>query len=275
MANPIECILTLNDGVKMYLKKEIPKDKKAVVIIVHGLCEHSGRYDYLNRRLYDKGFGVYRFDNRGHGKSGGERGDIEDFQKFIDDTDEIVDLVKSENPNTPVFMFGHSMGGFITAAYGVKYKNRLKGQIFSGAAVTLLPIFEQLKENRAYIANPYVKSKNELSSLICRDETVVNEYDNDPLVLKETNIRLLGQVFVEGISWLEDNIKEYNYPCLILHGEEDKIVLSKSSKWLFKSVNSKDKYLKIYENSYHEILNEKEEKEEVIDDIINWMEERI
>jgi len=104
---------------------------------------------------------------------------------------------------------------------------------------------------------------------------VVKAYEEDPLVLKETNLKLLGEVFVKGPQWLSENVGGYEYPCLILHGGNDKIVPCASSQWLYEKVMSKDKAIKIYKDCYHEILNEKEEKNKVIEDIIAWIEERL
>ena len=261
------------DSTELYFKKDIPEEPKAMVVIVHGLCEHLGRYDYLTERFKAFGYGVYRYDNRGHGKSGGEKGYIDDFMNFIDDANEVVDLVKEEYPDVPVFMLGHSMGGFIAAAYGAKYTDKLRGQILSGAATILLPIFKDLKKVD-FDAHPRVKVPNALSSIICRDEDVVKAYDEDPLVLKETNQKLLGETFVRGPAWLEGNIKNYTYPCLILHGEDDRIVTSTASDWMFKEISSKDKELKLYNGFFHEILNEKD-KETVIGDIKEWIDKRI
>jgi len=261
------------DSIELYFKKDIPENPKAIVIIVHGLCEHQGRYDYVVKRFNEFGYGVYRFDNRGHGKSGGEPGYIDDFIYFIDDADLIVELARKEYPNLPIFMLGHSMGGFIAAGYGSKYPDKLRGQIFSGPATIVLPVFDNLKDVD-FDSEPRVKVPNALSKLICRDKEVVKEYDNDPLVLKETNQKLLGEVFIKGPAWLNENIKNYTYSCLILHGDDDRIVIPKAGQWLYDNVNSKDKELKFYEGLFHEILNEKE-KEEVIEDIKNWIDERI
>ncbi len=261
------------DSTKLYFKKDIPAAPKAIIVIVHGLCEHLGRYDYLTKRFNEFDYGVYRFDNRGHGKSGGEKGYIDDFMFFIDDANILVDEAKKDYPDLPLFMLGHSMGGFIAAGYGVKYPDKLTGQILSGAATTLLPIFEALK-NVDFDGNPRVKVPNDLSSVISRDEEVVKAYDHDPLVLKETNQKLLGETFVRGPAWLEANIKSYTYPCLILHGDDDRIVTPKSSKWMYEEISSKDKELKFYPGFFHEILNEKQ-KETVISDIRLWIEQRI
>lgn len=261
------------DATELYFRKDIPKEPKAIVILVHGLCEHLGRYDYVVKRFNEFGYGVYRFDNRGHGQSGGEKGYIDDFQYFFDDAHVVVEQAKKDFPNLPIFMLGHSMGGFIAAGYGVKYPDSLNGQILSGAATTILPIFEDLKKVD-FDLNPRVKVPNALSSVICRDEAVVKDYDNDPLVLKETNQKLLGETFVRGPIWLEEHIKEYRYPCLILHGDDDRIVTKEASEWFYENISSKDKELKLYDEFFHEILNEKD-KEIVIEDIKKWMDQRI
>ncbi|WP_315121796.1 lysophospholipase [uncultured Clostridium sp.] len=275
MNNHIESKIKSFDDTEIFYTKDRVENPRAIVLIVNGLCEHLGRYDYLTNKLNSFQYSVYRFDNRGHGRSGGERGYLEKFSDFLEDTNAIVDLAKEENKKCPIFMLGHSMGGLITAAYGMKYKNKLKGQMLSGAALLELPIFEDLKKDDHFEKHPREKSPNGLSHLICRDEEVVKAYDEDPLVLKETNIKLLGEAFINGAAWVKENVKSYTYPCLIMHGEEDKIVPLDCSRWFFNYSSSKDKSLKIYEECYHEILNEKEEKEEVIGDIQEWIEERI
>jgi len=261
------------DGMELFHIKNLPEDPKAIIVLVHGLAEHCGRYDYVVRKLNDFGYGVYRFDNRGHGRSGGKRGYLDDFHTFIDDTDLFVDRAKEENPERPLFMVGHSMGGFITAGYGSKYQGKLKGQIFSGPVIIELPTFDPLKEMDVE-KEPETPIPNSLSQLICRDKGVVADYENDPLVLKETTLKLLTTVFIDGVSWLGEHLKNYSCPCLILHGGDDQIVDKASSEYLYENIPPKDKTLKIYEDFYHEILNESE-KDDVLSDIHKWIEERL
>lgn len=261
------------DGTKLYWVKNLLDNPKAVIVIVHGLAEHLGRYDYVVSKLNSFGYSVYRFDNRGHGKSGGEKGYLDDYNQFLDDADLVVNMAKKENPDKPLFMLGHSMGGYIAAGYGVKYPDKLAGQIFSGAAVIDLPIFDELRQTD-FDSAPRTMVPNDLADLICRDQKVVDDYKNDPLVLKETTQKLLGVVFVRGVKWFMDNVKSYRYPCLILHGGNDQIVTPEASKFLYDNISSPDKQLKIYDDLYHEILNEFE-KDDVLSDIRNWVEERL
>lgn len=263
------------DGVKLFCVKNPAEQPRAVVIIVHGVCEHGGRYDYFTEKLVEFGYTVYRFDNRGHGKSGGERGYIENFQHFFDDADEIVNLAVKENPGVPVFMFGHSMGGFITAGYGMRYPDKLKGQIFCGAAVVESPAMAELKRGNFFEVKPRFMFPNNLEHLTSRDAESVKAYSEDPLVLKQLTIKLMGEFNINGAAWIAENIDKYAYPCLINHGGDDQIVSKEASVWLFDNISSIDKQIRIYPECYHEILNEKNEKEEFISEIHNWIKARI
>lgn len=268
-----EMIPSSTKGISLFTKSNPVASPKAAVLTVHGLAEHQGRYDEVAAALNSAGYSVYRFDNQGHGRSEGERGFLEDFNQFIDDADILVEKVRSENSGLPVFMLGHSMGGFITAGYGVKYPGKLAGQVLSGAAVTVLPLFEPFKDVD-FEAAPREKVPNALSDLICRDRAVVDAYNTDPLVLKETCQKLLGEVFINGATWLTENISAYEYPCLILHGDDDQIVTPEASKYMLDTIASTDKTITLYKGFFHEILNDPG-KEGVIEDILQWMDNRI
>jgi len=266
-----------SDSLRIYYEKDIPENAKAIIIIVHGFAEHLGRYEYLKDKLNSFGYGVYRFDNRGHGRSGGERGYIEDYNQLITDADVIVDMAKNEYPEIPVFMLGHSMGGFIASVYGIRYKDKLSGQILSGAATMKPPQVAGAKSIIFKMLNkivPKIKIKNLLYDIICHNKEVVKDYIEDPLNLKEASLRFYVEFLVKGMEWLGDNMSEYNYPCLILHGSDDKIVSKQASLNFYDNIMSNDKKIKIYDDLYHEIMNE-DERDNVIEDIHLWIEEKI
>ncbi len=258
------------DGTDIFMTKDGVPNPQAVVVIVHGLAEHSGRYDYVTQKLNENQLSAYRFDLRGHGKSGGTRGDNDALEKFLKDTDLVVALAVQENPGKPIFMLGHSMGGLIAAAYGAVHGSKLKGQILSGAAVGFNPLFDQLRETYSE-AMGSERMPNALAALVCRDPAVVKAYEEDPLVLKAVTLRLLYTTFIQGIERLHKNIQNYQIPCLILHGGNDLIVPHSGSQWFYDHIKSQDKTLKIYPDCYHEILNEKEEKDLVMADMVNWI----
>jgi acylglycerol lipase len=266
-------ILKAFDGTDIYTIKDIVQNPLAVVVIVHGLAEHSGRYDYVTRKFNENQISVYRFDHRAHGRSGGIRGDNDDPEKFLKDTDLVVQWAIAENPGKPVFMLGHSMGGLIAASYGAIHGEVLRGQILSGAALDFLPLFGDLKETYTEAMGNEVMP-NSLAAAVCRDPEVVKAYEEDPLVLKGVTLRLLYTTFNQGIERLHQNISNYRIPCLILHGGNDLLVPHSASQWFYDHVSSQDKALKVYPDCYHEILNEKEEKDQVIADIVAWIKER-
>jgi acylglycerol lipase len=269
-----ESLMTADDGIELLLIRNLTDRPRAVMVIVHGICEHSGRYSYTTSRFNTWGYSVYRFDLRGHGRSGGERGYVEDYERFIDDTDMIVNAARQENPGLPIFLLGHSMGGFITVTYGVKHQDRLSGLIHSGAAVMVPPEVKALGEGFDYNALALTPIPNNLSNLISRDPNVIKVYNDDPLVLKEFTIKLMGEIFIKGMKWLSENMGSYRYPCLILHGGGDQIVIPEASRYLYDHIASTGKQIKIYDGLYHEILNEPE-KETVLADIHQWIEARI
>ena len=99
---------------------------------------------------------------------------------------------------------------------------------------------------------------------------VVEDYEKDPMVLTEATMNFYVEFLVKGTDWVEKNISKYKYPCLITHGEKDKIVPKEIAMFLYNSISSKDKEIKIYDGLYHEILNEKE-KDKILWDMVNWL----
>ena len=123
-----ETMISSFDGTKLYLNRETEAGNRAIAVIVHGLCEHQGRYDYMAKCLHESGIGTYRFDHRGHGRSEGEDTYYGDFNEMLDDVNVVVDMAIANHPDLPVFLIGHSMGGFAVSLYGVKYPDkRLRG----------------------------------------------------------------------------------------------------------------------------------------------------
>lgn len=255
------------DGTKLYLNKEVPSGCRAVAVIVHGLCEHQGRYDYLANRFHDAGVGTYRFDHRGHGRSEGERTYYSDFNELLDDTNVVVDMAIAENPDVPVFLLGHSMGGFTVSLYGAKYPDKkLRGIITSGALT---------KDNGRLILDvpkeldPHTQLPNELGSGVCSVAEVVDWYGKDPYNTK-TFTTGLCYALCDGISWFSDKAKTFAYPVLMLHGEKDGLVSVQDTYDFFASAASTDKQMKIYGGLFHEIFNEYC-RDEVIGDALGWL----
>ena len=261
------------DGIEFYTKRDLVEEPCANIIINHGFAEHLGRYDHVAKRLNESNISVYRYDLRGHGKTKGPKGDIDNFFDFIDDLDFLVERILYESPDVPLYMLGHSMGGLISCIYGIVHKKKLKGQIFSGAAILPAKQAEGIMKTGLKVLGkvaPNKKIKNVLKSDICTLDSVVEDYKEDPLNLDYVTTKFLYEFIINGTSYAKDNIKSYNYPCLILHGENDKIISKDASIFMYNNISSSEKEIKIYEGLYHEILNEAN-KDEILKDIINWI----
>lgn len=258
------------DGWQLFTSRDIPEAPKAVAVVVHGLCEHLGRYEYLTGKLNGAGIAVYRFDHRGHGKSDGERAFLENFNCLVDDTDFVLELAKKEHPGLPVYVIGHSMGGFTGACYGAKYPGKAAGIVLSGALThDEGGLLSQLPKG----LDPHTAFPNELGDGVCRDPAVCKAYEDDPLRCRTFSAGL-AYAMQSGIEWLKEKHTDFSDPVLMLHGECDKLVSYRDSCEFFSEVSSEDKQLKIYGKCYHEIFNEYG-KDEVIGDVLRWIANRL
>lgn len=267
----VEEFITSFDGTKLYFKSETTPEDKAVIVMVHGLAEHQGRYDYVAQKFHEAGIGTYRFDHRGHGQSEGECAYLTDFNELVDDTNVVVDRAIAENPDKPVFLLGHSMGGFTVTAFCAKYTDkRLTGVITSGALVCMEGNqFATLPKDM----DPHIQLPNELGDGVCSVQEVRDWYLEDPLNRKTFSVGLM-YACSNGVAWVEENASNIEYPIFITHGEKDGLVGVHNAPWLFDHVSSNDKQMKIYGNLFHEIMNEYC-RDEVIADYVRWMEGRI
>lgn len=258
------------DKTKLFVRLDEPLQAEATVLIVHGLCEHLGRYEYLTDRLLENGFRVFRFDHRGHGKSEGERTYYDEYTQIFEDVNAVVEAIHHETPSLPLYLIGHSMGGYAVALFGSHFPNKVHGFIFSGAltrdrAGTVID-FPKGQDPKHYI-------RNELGSGICSDPSVVEAYAQDPLVEKQISAGLFYSIS-HGISWLKENSRRFKDPALILHGANDGLVYCQDSLDFFQDINSEDKTLKVYSRLEHEIFNEFT-KDEVIWDVLFWLKKQL
>ena len=253
-----------------WLPDEIPI---AVLLVVHGLAEHSGRYANVVNYFVPRGYAVYSFDLRGHGKSEGKRGYVEHFSYYLDDLKAYYDIVRQENKNAKIFMVGHSIGSTIATAFAINHPRELDGLILSavvlkaGESVTGLTI---LMAKVLSFLLPKMGVSPIDASTISRDKAVVDAYVNDPLVYRGKISARLGTELLNEMKRLLSIISELSLPILIMNGTADRLSNPASSKMLFEGVSSKDKTLKLYQDFYHEIFNEPE-RQQVFQDMENWL----
>lgn len=247
--------------------KNIVENPKANVVIVHGIFEHFSRYNYLVNKLNEQGYNVYRYDARGHGRSEGEKGDLKEYNHFLLDLDNYIDLIKKES-SLKVVLLGHSMGGLVATSYAC-ISDKIDYLVLSGACNITPKAARALRFIPTFITSK-INYKNNLGKGVCGDEEVVNAYNNDPLVLKSGKMRLLKNAFIRGCDLVKNNIDKISVPTLVMHGKEDGIVESSTGEWTYNNLKVEDKELKMYDGLYHEIFNEVK-KDEVIEDLLSWL----
>ncbi len=249
----------------------------AVLLLVHGLAEHSGRYSNLVNYFVPRGYAICTFDLRGHGKSDGIKGYVERFSYYVDDIKTFHDRVCQEHKSTKVYMVGHSMGGALALAYALKYRGELDGLIFSAPVLKAGASISRLAKMIAKVLS-LVLPKMGVSiidaSTISQDKAVVDAYINDPLVYRGKISARLGAEILRVTEKLPSRLPQITLPILIMHGGEDRLSDPESSKMLFKLVGSKDQTLKIYEKFYHEIFNEPE-RQQVFTDMETWLKRHV
>jgi acylglycerol lipase len=265
---------TGRDNLTLYEQAWLPDGPaKAVFIVVHGLAEHSGRYLNPVNYFVPKGYAIYTFDLRGHGKSAGIPGYVDHFSDYLDDLKIFSDKVRTENKNAKIFLIGHSMGGAIAVAYAVEYQDEFTGLITSGAVLkagsSVNAVSKILAKVLSVLALKMGVSKLDAST-VSRDKAVVDAYVKDPLDYTGKISARLGAELLKEIDLLPSKIPQITLPILIMHGAADRLSDPASSKMLFEGVSSKDKTLKLYEGFYHEIFNDPE-REKVFKDMEAWL----
>lgn len=261
------------DGLELYGVINLAENPKAITIIVHGGMEHLNRYDELTSFLLTHQFTTMRYDQRGHGRSPGKsnlRAHIEDFNEFPDDVKAVVDYAKERFKDLPIFLIGHSIGGFSVISFGTKYPGEVAGIVTSGALTRLTnDLTAALPDGMP----PETYLENAIGGAISTDQRVIDDYNNDPLVGKQFTAGLF-QNLAKGVDYLKVHAIQFIDPVLILHGNEDSIVFEQDSRDLFGEIGSSDKKLIIYPKLYHEIFNEPV-KQDIYEDVTKWIEERL
>ncbi len=248
-------------------------EARAVLVIVHGLKDHSARYAEFADRLAQHGYAVHAFDLRGHGSSEGRRVFINSFDEYTADLDTEVKRARQEGK--PLFVLGHSMGGAIATDWVLTRKPALAGLLLSGAA---------LKVDISWFTSGTTRFLGTVFPLLAifsldldkfsRDPSVVAQCKVDPLVDPGNGPARTARELLGAISFIGDHMEEVEVPLLAMHGGADVITPPEGSRELVKRARSADKTLKIYDGLYHDLLHEPE-KEQVMNDISGWLDAHV
>jgi acylglycerol lipase len=261
---------------RIFYQRWLPEgEPKAVLLVVHGLAEHSGRYMNLVHHFLPLNYALYAIDHLGHGRSEGERLYVERFTDYTDTIVAFGEMIPKQQKDKPVFLIGHSLGGLIGALYLLDHQEELAGAVLSGPAVkipdtvpavTILmgKILSVLAPKSRLIAPPE-------STAVSRDPEIIRAYENDPLVYRGKMTPRLGAEILEGMRRIGAEAFRIMLPLLILQGSADRLVDPSGAQMLYDRVASPDKRIIVYQGLYHEVFNEPEH-EQVLKDVETWLE---
>jgi acylglycerol lipase len=258
----------------IYYQSWLPDgEPKAVLVLVHGLAEHCGRYMNVVNHFVPQGYAVYGLDHIGHGKSGGDRVYVERFSDYVDVLKTFVDMVKVWQPGIPCFMVGHSMGGLITASYLLEHEADLDGAVLSGPAIKAsddIPSMAILVGRVLSSIAPKFGVLEVDPESVSSDPTVVEALINDQRAHSGKITARLSAEMLKAMQSVVAGAGGITLPILILQGTADKLVAPEGAQLLYDAVRSQDKTLAIYEGFYHEVFNEPDHNQ-VLTDMQGWL----
>ncbi|WP_288221107.1 alpha/beta fold hydrolase [uncultured Clostridium sp.] len=277
---------------------------KAIIQLAHGMSEWAGRYDYFANKLVEEGYLVYGNDHCGHGKSSenidklGYLNGNDKFYTMVEDIKHLNDIIKNENKDIPIILFGHSMGSFLSQRYLEEYGDTIDGLILSGSngkpkfftkiglLVCKLEILLKGTGNRSKLMdklsfggfNSSVKNPQTDFDWLCSEKAEVDKYIKDefcgfiyPTEFYQDLINGLWDIHKEENL---NKIKKIDIPIYILAGDRDPVgYFGKGILNLYntyKKLGVKDLNYKLYKEGRHEMLNEIN-KDVVIKEIVYWI----
>lgn len=251
-------------------------EARARLLVVHGLGEHIGRYERFAQRLKEIGkIEVFGFDLPGHGKNRGLRGKIGRFDLIFDTMDHLI----NEYGSKPLFLFGHSLGGLIALRYVQKRRNgKIMGLILSSPALgmkegTVSPFLF----NIAKILNllfPSFRFDNRIDvSKLSRNEKVVKEYLNDPLVHRKITVDSFFEI-LRNMERIWEELDSLRLPLLVMYGTKDEIISTGEIEKFYDSIQT-DKEMVKFEDGYHELFEDPQHGKNFHEKIVEWILKRM
>jgi alpha-beta hydrolase superfamily lysophospholipase len=239
------------------------------VLIVHGLGEHSGRYEHVGDQLAAAGLEAYAYDHRGMGASGGRRGDVERWAQYHDDLGERLAVVRAAATGRPVVLYGHSVGGLITAGYLMSDRPKPDLAVLSSPALdSALPGWKKALAPVLAKVAPTTSIPNGIKGeTISRDPSVAAKTVDDPYCVKASTARFGAEALTEQARVRAGARGGFGLPTLVLHGEDDGLVPAAASEVLATAPGVERR---TYPGLRHELHNEPEGPQ-VVDDIIAWL----
>lgn len=266
--------ITTTDDRGLHCRTYGPETAQMALVVVHGLGEHSGCYEEFGQRMAEQGVSTLAYDQQGHGKSPGRRGDARSFDMLVDDIAVALSAARVRYPDAELILLGHSMGGNLVL-------NHLLGRdcpLVLRAIVTNPMILPPDPPTRpqAFVAwlttkiVPHLRLSAGIDpTQLTRDEAVLAELANDPLIHEQLSIELGGQLLAHG-HWLMENADKLSRPLLLLKGSDDELCDADSTN---KFVDQAGEFCQRidFPGLRHNLLLERD-REPVYEAIFRWLE---
>ena len=242
---------------------DVGAPSRGVVLLVHGLGEHAGRYDQVANKLRQWGFDVCAYDQRGHGESTGLPGTLPNSSALLDDLAEVVDNTRQQYPKLPLILLGHSLGGLVVSRFVSLSMRRVDAVVLSSPALDAgLNIFQKLLLGVLPGIAPNLRVGNGLDpNYISRDPQVVRAYLADRRVHKKISPRL-GQFIAAAGPATVAAADRWSTPTLLMYAGADKLVNPAGSR-RFAALAAESRAVKpgtvtakCFDGYYHELFNE-------------------
>lgn len=255
-----------------------PDQAKAVVCLIHGFGEHIGRYEHVAKALVTANYIVWGLDNRGHGKSTGQRGFIPSYGQFLDDVDLLLHSAEERFPDHPKFLYGHSTGGGLILRHVHERNRNIKGVVATSPWLRLArdPGFLSLIIMRifSFFRPQFTIDTGFTPGMLSRDPAVDEAHIADPLTHGQMTAGLLTGGISNGEFLLKNAGDFPEIPLLLLHGTGDKIISYKGSQIFAERAPADQLTFISYEDGAHELHNDLC-KAEVLETIIKWLDQQL
>ena len=249
-----------------------PNEVRAVIVLVHGFGEHSGRYkEVVVPRLVNLGCAVVLYDNFGHGKSEGKRGNCPSYSALLDLLGSVINKASILFPDRPLVLYGHSMGGNLVLNFAIDRKADIRAIIATSPYLRLAfkpPGWKMVLGKLMLNIAPSITLPSGLDpNGISRLPEEVEKYVNDPLVHDKVSPMFSFPVMNAGI-WAITNAAKLKFPTLLVHGSSDNIIDPNGTQDFHE--NSQNTVFELIQGGYHELHNDLC-REEFFNIIENWL----
>ncbi|MCM6773441.1 lysophospholipase [Nocardia sp. CDC159] len=264
-------------GGRVFWRAWLPEERaRAVIALVHGVAEHSGRYEHVGRRLAGAGYAVHALDHIGHGRSGGAQANIGSIDGAADNVSALLEFAAAEHPGLPRFVVAHSMGSLVALYLATRAPLRI-----AGIAVSAPPLVIEVGNAAQRLAAPLLSRiapnlgvlKLD-SSAISRDPEVVRAYDADPMVFRGKLPARTATEILNAAEAVRARLDRLTVPTLVMHGTADELAAPASTDLIERDAAAKELTVRRYPGLYHEIFNEPE-RDVVLTDLVEWLDRHL